>query len=463
MPQSHFLSVMISIVCVSPVMALGEVRPEQVAITDGASIQAAIDSHPGQVIFVPSGDYEISQPITISHDNSGLAGPGRIVQTDPAANIVVASHASGVQIRDLTLTRPPGTDGKISGLVVNFCPNVVIENVRVIDNRAPASSMNINKCDNGRITNNLVRNYTSISVDDRTADPDLGYAFRCIDGTGIQLTECRGMLVQGNRVEELINRPTPEVKEKFGLGKFTKKNATKGTRVSQEAWDTETFPGWHQGSGIYIGGDPTVSDRIQVLGNYVENAAQAIDIHSDHVIVGQNFVNNSALGVKAMHGSRNILIIGNQFDKCSIHAILLQPGVKSHAAGEPTEQGQDPATAPANIDGASIIANNIISDFGYGDANWMFGNERDCICLEPGQIPQNPPLTDVIVTGNIVYDPGHDKILVDGKPMVVTPRYRFALLIAGAVKVRVSNNILQPGSAGVANVPLGVESQPISN
>jgi hypothetical protein len=463
MTKIHFMLVLTSALGLVPSLALAAGGPQQVAITDGASIQIALDSNPGKVIFVPAGDYEISKPITISHDHSGLVGPGRIIQTDPAQIILVASHATGVQIRDLTLTRPTGTDGKISGLVVNSCPNVVVENVQVLDNRAPASSMNIDKCVNGRIANNLVRNYTAISVEDRTADPDLGYAFKCIDGTGMQLTECKGMLVQGNRVEELNNLPTPAIKEKFGLGKFTKKNATKGSRVPQEAWDKEAFPGWHQGSGIYIGGDPAVSDRIQVLGNYVENAAQAIDIHSDHVIVANNIVNNSALGVKAMHGSRNILITGNQFDKCAIHAILLQPGTGSYAAGEPSRPGMDPATTPANIDGATIISNNIISDFGYGDANWLWGNERDCICLEPPQTPRNPPLVDVIVTGNIVYDPGRDKILVDGKGTVVPPRYRFALLIAGATKVRVSNNLFMPGSGGIANVPLGEDVQPISN
>jgi hypothetical protein len=159
-----------------------------------------------------------------------------------------------------------------------------------------------------------------------------------------------------------------------------------------------------------------------------------------------------------MHGSRNILITGNQFDKCAIHAILLQPGTGSHAAGDPTRPGQDAATTPANVDGATIISNNIISDFGYGDANWMYGNERDCICLEPPQTPRNPPLVDVIVTGNIVYDPGRDKMMVDGKPTVAPPRYRYALLIAGAVNVKVSDNILHPGSAGVSNVPIPSES-----
>jgi hypothetical protein len=444
--------------CVGSSIAAAAGLPEQVPITDGASIQAALDSHPGQIIYVPAGDYEISKPITISHDGSGLAGPGRIIQTNPDASALTVSNAVGVQLRDFTLTRPAGTDGANSGLVANSCRNLVIDNVQVLDNRAATGAIRLDQCVNGRISNSLVSNYTRISVDDRTAGPNYGFAFKCIDGTGIQLNNCQGMLVQGNRVEELLNRPTPEIKEKFNLGKFTTKNPAKGLLISQESWDAETFPAWHQGSAIFIGGDPTVSDRIQLLGNYIENAAQAIDIHSDHVIVAQNMVNNSALGMKAMHGARNILIIGNQFDRCAIHAILLQPGAASHAAGKPVHAGEDPTRSPANIDGASIIADNIISDFGYGDAGWLWGTERDCICLEPGQLPENPRLTDVIVTGNIVYDPGRDKILVDGKATVASPRYRYALLIAGAVNVKVSNNILHPGSAGVSNVPLPDES-----
>jgi hypothetical protein len=464
--NTRCLSALSAILCAGPLLATAAGLPKQIAITDGASIQAALDSHPGQVIFVPPGDYEISKAIEISHDNSGLVGPGRIVQTNPNATIVVASNADGVRIRDLTLTRSPGTDGASSGLAAHSCPNLVIDNVQVLDNRAAAAAINLNKCVNGRVTNCLVRNYSRIWIDDRTASPNYGFAFNCIDGTGIDLDRCQGMLVQGSRVVELLNLPTPEIRDKFNLGKFTSKNPTKGPLVSQETWDSETTPIWHQGAAIHVGGDPTVSDRIQLLGNYIENAAQGIDIHSDHVIVSENIVTNSALGMKAMHGARNILILGNQFNKCAIWAILLQPGAGSHAAGKPVHAGQDPTHTPANTDGASIIANNIISDFGYGDANWLWGNERDCISLDIGQMPENPPLADVIVTGNIVYDPGRDKILVDGQPTEVPPRYKYALQISGdsgdykgPKRVRVDNNIFQPGTAGVSNVPLGESSK----
>jgi hypothetical protein len=219
-----------------------------------------------------------------------------------------------------------------------------------------------------------------------------------------------------------------------------------------------------------VGGDPTISDRIQLIGNYIENAAQGIDIHSDHVIVAQNFIDNSALGMKAMHGARNILILGNQFHKCSLWAILLQPGASSHEAGKPVRAGKEPAQSPANIDGASIIANNIVSDFGFGNAHWLWGSEHDCIRLDVGQKVENPPLTDVIVTGNIVYDPGRHKVMVDGAAVNVPPRYRYALCVATHSKehevpkgIRVENNILHPGSSGATNFHLSEGSRWTSN
>jgi hypothetical protein len=198
-----------------------------------------------------------------------------------------------------------------------------------------------------------------------------------------------------------------------------------------------------------------------LIGNYIENAAQGIDIQSDHVIVSQNIVYNAAVGMKAMHGSRNVLILGNQFNRCNAHAILLQPGAASHAAGEGVPANGVAAGSPANIDGASIIANNIVTDFGYGDSNWIWGNERDVICLESGQTPQNPALEDVMVDGNVVYDQGRDGIVVDGKATKVPPRYRYALLITGSspaakgpVRTRIYKNILDPGSWGVSNVKI---------
>ena len=56
-----------------------------------------------------------------------------------------------------------------------------------------------------------------------------------------------------------------------------------------------------------------------------------------------------------------------------------------------------------NSDGGSIIANNIISDFGHGHAHWVWGDEHSPIKFDAGQDPDDPPLTDVVIQGNVVH------------------------------------------------------------
>ncbi|MFA7004294.1 MAG: hypothetical protein WC429_09675, partial [Verrucomicrobiia bacterium] len=312
-----------------------------------------------------AGDYTISEKIRIRGDNAGLFGPGRIIQTKTNSPIIEIEGAAGVQLRELTLTRAEGKMETGSEAVVAIkCRDLVLENLRVLDNRTRSAAIAVRECTGSQIRGCLVRNYMRISVDDRTAGTDWGYAFKCSDGTGIEVRYSKGTLIQGNRVIEQNLLPTPEIQKQFDLGKFVKKNAQKGALMNQKTWDAEYTDNWRQGSAIIVTA-PEVSDCTQILGNYIENAAQGIDLHSDHVIVAQNIINNSHIGMKAMHGSRHVLIIGNQFIKNDLWSIGLMPGAASHAAA--SARDGKPAVAP-NVDGGSIIANNIISDFGYGHA-----------------------------------------------------------------------------------------------
>jgi hypothetical protein len=282
---------------------------------------------------------------------------------------------------------------------------------------------------NCRISRCLVRNYMRVSIDDRTANKELGYAFNCTDGTGISVSYSTGTLIEGNRVTEDNLVPTQEMKAKHKLGDFVKKNAEKGAIINQQMWDANYTDAWQQGSGIIVTA-PTVSDLTRILGNHIENAAQGIDLHSDHVIVSNNIVVNSFMGMKAMHGSRNVIITGNQFTRNSLWAIGLMPGAAANAE---------------NTDGGSVIANNIISDFGHGDAHWIWGDERSPFKFDNGQQPDDPPLADVIITGNLIHSIGK-------------PRYKYAVIIAGDANgprgLHFSNNLLPAGSQGVANVEL---------
>jgi hypothetical protein len=199
--------------------------------------------------------------------------------------------------------------------------------------------------------------------------------------------------------------------------------------VSQKTWDAAYTDNWQQGSAIIVTG-PEASDFTRILGNHIENAAQGIDLHADRVTVANNMVVNSFIGMKAMHGSRNTLITGNQFVKNTLWAIGLMPGVSSHAG---------------NIDGGSIIANNIISDFGYGDAHWIWGSERSPLKFDHGQQADDPPLTDVLIQGNLIHQSGERRyalaVVVEGEP--------------GAPRgLHFASNLFPPGTQGVSNVPL---------
>ena len=402
----------------------------ELSVTAYPSIQAALDANPNRMLFVPAGDYPITEKIRIRGERSGLFGSGRIIQQSADQPIIEVENTTSAEIRDVTLTRPEGKmETRNEGLLAIKCRDLVIDNVRVIDNHTRSGAIMLRESQNCRISRCLVRNYMRVTVDDRTGSLEWGYAFNCTDGTGISISYSTGTLVEGNRIIEERLVPTPEIKATHKLGDYVKKNPVKGTLLSQQAWDANYTDNWQQGSGLIVTA-PMVSDLTRILGNHIENAAQGIDLHSDHVIVSNNIIVNSFMGMKAMHGSRNVLITGNQFSRNCLWAIGLMPGAAANAD---------------NTDGGSIIANNIISDFGHGDAHWIWGDERSPFKFDTGQQADDPPLTDVVVTGNVVHSIGK-------------PRYKYAVIIGGGPNtprgMHFSNNLLPAGSQGVANLDL---------
>lgn len=406
------------------------------SVADYPSIQAALDANPNRMLFVPAGEYVIQDKIRIRGERSGLFGPGRIIQQSDDQPIIEIENAKAAEIRDLTLTRPAGKmETRNEAILAIMCLDLVIDNVRVIDNRSNAGTITIRESKDCRVSHCLVRNYMRVSVDDRTKPDDTGYAFNCTDGTGISVAYSTGTLIEGNRIIEERYFPTPEVRDQHKLGKFVKKNRNRGLLISQQAWDAEYTDNWRQGSGIIVTA-PETSDLTRIIGNHIENAAQGIDIHSDHVIISNNIVHNSHMGMKAMHGSRNLIIIGNQFSKNDLWAIGLMPGMASHA-----EEGGK----PDNSDGGSVIANNVISGFGQGSAHWMWGNDRSPFKFDSGQEDSDPPLTDVLIQGNVVNNVG-------------PPVYAWDVIIStdrGPPQgLHFANNLFPPGTRGISNVEL---------
>ncbi len=444
------------------VLALRAADAPSYTATDYGSIQEAVDRNPGRMIYVPAGDYALDKAVVIKQAGSGLWGPGRLVQGNPEAAVVEITGAADAQVRDVTLTRAEGKQecGK-GALLVTKSPGAVIANVRVLDNWANANAVSVADSPRVQIRDCLVQNYSRIAIDDRTKTSFLGYAFNCIDGTGMSVNGCVGAMIVNNRIIETRMLPTPELKAKYNLGKFVKKNAEKGWHISQETWDAEYFNGWHQGSALVVNSGES-ADCVLLLGNYIENAAQGVDIHGDHVILANNIINNAFIGMKAVHGCRNVIISGNQFSRNDLWSIGLMPGTASHRAGEAVElSGGRRSGTVANVDAGHIVASNIISDFGYGQSHWNWpvkesGNQAPLRLGAPGFGEQGKPaIRDVIVQSNIIYDTGRDQILVDGKPQVEPPRYKYAVLFADGKNqpenIHFADNIFHAGREGVAN------------
>jgi hypothetical protein len=418
----------------------------QPSAADFASIQDAIDANPGTMIFVPHGDYEVTEPIRITTDRSGLYGYGRVIQTNSAAPIVQVEQAAHVQLLDLQLTRSAeAKETTTEAILAINCDSLHLERLEIRDNQTDSAAISLRSCVRARVQFCTVHNYMRISVDDRTGSADWGYAFKCINGSGIRVSDGQMIVIWGNRIIEQNLRPTSEIHRQHDLGRMIKKTREKGAIISQATWDRGIVDNWHQGSAIEVS-SPTTTANIQVIGNQIENAAQGIDIHADHVIVSQNIVSNAFIGMKAMHGSRHVLIIGNQFSKNDLWSIGLMPGAASHSS-MPEESGQ-PARQ-ANVDAGSIIANNIISEFGYGDAHWIWKSNGTPIRLDAGQKPENPPLTDVIVQGNIVYDTDRDYA---SESPHAGPRYAYTVLVAPEVQRAIFvDNLFHPGRDGISN------------
>lgn len=433
---------------------LAEAAP---SAADYPSIQAAIDANPGAMILIPEGEHRISEDLRITTDRTGLYGFGTIVQENPERAVLRIEGAAGVRIRDVTLTRAEGRqDATESGVMLRDCRGAVLDGVRVLKCKARQAAIDLSNCRDCAVRDCEVIDYKRIAVDDRTDSPHYGYAFHCIDGTGIAVSRCRNVAIQDNVVADYDLPPIPEIKEKHRLGTLTEgRKPTNPGPLGAGAVQSGYVNNWHQGSAVIV----TASDFATVTGNRLENAAQGFDIHSDHVVCANNSINGAMIGVKATHGSRNLVIANNMISRVDLWGVLLNPGTGSHhAGGAPVRE--------ANVDGGTVVTGNIVTDFGYGNEYWNWGPRGSfAIALFEGQEDTEPPLRDVLIVHNIVYNTGRDTVIKDGQPVEEPPRYRYALYIGPwnseaapgptfPQNVVVKDNILHPGTDGVSNVEL---------
>jgi len=426
------------------------------------SIQAAIDANPGRQIEI-SQDVTLDRRVRIATPGTRLFGAATLTQANPAEPILEIEHAADVRIEGLTLARaplPPTDENlgrtKAAGLFINDTQRVTVDGVTLRDAAARDAAIEIRESDSVTVRNCLVLNYQCLAVDDRTESPLYGYAFRCIDGTGILVNGGTAISLTNNRIVEERWLPTRENKDTLRLGALCEgKVPSKPGKLGEGAVRAGYVSNWHQGSAVVVTG-PEKTRNVIVQGNQIRNAAQGIDVHADQVIIANNIVDHGMMGVKATHGARNLIIKDNILSHIDLWGILLNPGAASHAAD---------AERPANVDGGTIIAHNVITDYGRGHEYWNWGgqsaeaNGSYAIAIYDGQLPENPPLRDVLIEGNIVYDGGRDAVPVEA------PRHKYAVFVGswnGPIEKSVNppqgvifrDNILHPGVSGTSNVPL---------
>lgn len=422
-------------------------------------LQALVSANQGHIIQIPPGDYVIHAPLRITTDHTELCGPARIVCDNHEAAMVQIENARDVRLTNLSFTRAEGQqEAGQHGIDIIHCQDVELFRVRISENHTH-SSIHARDSEDITVAACSVTNYKGPTIDDRTDAKHLsGFAFRSIDGTGIQLLGVQGAVLRDNRVEEFRLWPTQEVRDKFQLGQLTVIPKERGRLMDQDIFDTHYTNNWHQGAGIQVT-TPEQSRRVIITDNYIFHPAQGLDLHCDNVTVANNQIAYAMIGMKAMHGAKHVLITGNQFTYVDLWGLLLMPGAGSHLAANaaPGVKG-----ANENVDGGTIVSNNIFSNFGFGDQYWNWINhhnaypERNVIAILMGQLEENPPIHDILVTGNLVYDSGRDSVMLDGKWTQSPPRFGYALYVEqkrapAPVNVRVYNNLFHAGSQGISN------------
>lgn len=416
-------------------------------------LHARIEASTGKVITLPDGEYSIDKPIFLTVDNTILYGRATIVQTNPDADIIRVENAKGVRIEGLTLTRAAGKENSTASAVrAEGCTRLELANLHIHDNWSQQGTIYLIKCESSIVRDCEILNYKRIGVDDRTTSELYGYAFRAIDGTGIQVNETRGLQVINNRVLEERLYATKETKERYQLGSFCEgKNPTKKGKLAPPG---DYANNWHQGSAITVS-SPEATNHVLISGNLIRNAAQGIDMHLDNATCSNNVIDYAFIGLKCMHGARNVIIANNTVSHMDLWGLVMMPGTLAHPAE--AASGDKPARWP-NYTRGNIIANNIFSDYGLGYERYNWEQQKTgVIMLDSGQLAENPVMSDILIEGNIVYDSASDGELADGKPQAVPPRYEWAVRIAQdpAPKGLVfRNNIFHPGRSGVCNVSI---------
>ncbi|MBI1318526.1 MAG: hypothetical protein GC168_06220 [Candidatus Hydrogenedens sp.] len=440
-------------------------------LSAAASLVDEVAARQGELIEVPPGRHEIDAPLIFTADGGGLYGPGTIVQTNPAVPVVRVDGARDVRIEGVTLTRPEGAqDAAESALRADNATGLIVRNVRVLDNHSQSGSVRLEHCARTVISGCEIINYKTIGIDDRTTSPLYGYAFQCIDGTGLVVNRCVQTTIANNCIIEERLLPTPETKEAHQLGTLTDgREPMHPGELAKGVAERGYVDNWHQGSAMVVTG-PEETRHTLIQGNLIVNAAQGIDLHCDYANVSGNVIDRCMIGIKGTHGCFGLVVDGNTITGADLWGILFNPGAASHGTA-PAEVGGEPRAW--NGDAGLVISNNLVAEYGYGNEYWNWGGrEADApssyaIAFLNGQLASNPPVTGVVLSGNSVLAGGRD--VEPG----AAQRYRYAVYMEGwdgdkrlnptAIRgITATGNHFEPGLRGVCNGTLDADTESVT-
>jgi hypothetical protein len=434
-------------------------RPDPASGPTTPSLQEQLDASPGTPLHLPAGEYRLTEPLVFKTSGSGLFGEGTIIQTNDDADIIQVVGADHVRLEGITLLREnPRFEKSARAIWAEGSSFLTVRNVTVRGNRASPTTVLLNECHYSTVEGCTIIDYKTVTIDDRMKDDLYRYAFRAIDGHGIIVRHSSGTRLIRNRIIETSLRPTEAVMREHDLGRIVDRAPELGPLASYGVKEGFAFI-WHQGAGIGVQG-PSRTALTLIEGNYIENAAQALDVHSDFMIVTNNHITTCYTGIKVFHGSRGVIISNNIIHRPAKYGIMLRPGSGSWS---PTAPQIDALARGENVQRGLIIANNLITDMGYDDEHWRLWNDDPTetspvgIKVGTGPLPSNPRFRDLILQGNLIHDHGQDGILIDGTIVQPPPRYKWAIWFDEewpVENVRMSGNIFHAGEKGVSNLPI---------
>ena len=278
---------------------------------DSEALQAALDRH-GRVWLVPGAVYQLHRRLVLS-DEMALVGGGagatlflRLPDSgDPLPTGAVATHApsraaifgggaeglrltgSNIKLDNLFVVREWREDTYGVAITVHQARNVLLDRLRIRGLALAPGIISLQSVHDATIRRTLI--HASCSASMRVPEPASGGDLNAFQITGITVDDIRpqgsssGVLIEDNVIT--------------GLG-----------------IDPSSSYRGDQSDGINIHASDFGEHPAVLRNNHISDVAEGIDLFGSGILVTDNVIRASGLGIKLIHGARRITVRGNRID-----------------------------------------------------------------------------------------------------------------------------------------------------